>query len=280
MGGGALACATSVLTAALEQELKRLRKAGKHGELLTKAKQLWYTIRTKTSSSADRKEAVASLLVLLKGKVRCGFCADSRTDSHLPPGLQMLDVVLRHDASRIVQVIIQFGNEEQQGKVLQVRPSCPVCSPRAAETQHNTLPSQELKGHWVNFCKSRHGHFVVCSGANARLRRFSFSIAFLLAGSQSVQVLHGGSAPRDREGAGREHCAVGDTKLWSGTPRLWLFGRAVRFSVRLCFSCLLTRECPPSLSSKKRCVVTILCPRQLPGGFNRSCMPPSSKHSR
>ena len=167
---------THNLTVVAPQELKKLRKSGKHGELLDKAKQLWYTIRTKTTSTETRNESVETLLQLVKDKARPPIpslvvcvalthdCCVRTVCALRRRALQMLDVVQRHDASRIVQCILQFGNNDQRDQVLKVRTiccSCGLCDEAALARAYVGRIAQELKGHWLEFSKSRHAHFLV-----------------------------------------------------------------------------------------------------------------------
>jgi pumilio family protein 6 len=104
------------------QEKKRARLerqlSKKHGEVLVEAKLIWNKVREKSRSAESRATLVTRLLELLTGK--------------------MLDVADRHDAARVMQSIVQYGNDAQ-------------CAAVAAELEHKLC----------DLSKKPHARFVV-----------------------------------------------------------------------------------------------------------------------
>lgn len=70
----------------------------KHADAVMEAKEIWNKLRLKTNSSEETKALMEQLMSLLKGKVN--------------------EVALQHDASRVVQAAIQFGNPQQKRDIV------------------------------------------------------------------------------------------------------------------------------------------------------------------
>ena len=101
------------------RQLKISRQSSKpHFSLVEELKKAWNVVRQRDTGSAKRSELVANMATQIKGRV--------------------LDVTLRHDASRIVQSIFQFGSKQHRSEVL-----------------------DELLSKVVELGKSSYGHFVI-----------------------------------------------------------------------------------------------------------------------
>lgn len=84
---------------ALKRQVRKERQATRrHAESVTEAKALWNKLRMKTNTKEDTKKLMKEVMELIRGKVR--------------------EIALQHDASRVVQAAIQFGNEEQRKEIL------------------------------------------------------------------------------------------------------------------------------------------------------------------
>ena len=70
----------------------------RHYEEVRKAKEIWNKLREKNIEKSEMNGMVNELMILFKGKMK--------------------EVVLKHDASRIVQALIQFGSTEQRKSIL------------------------------------------------------------------------------------------------------------------------------------------------------------------
>ena len=70
----------------------------RHYEEVRKGKEIWNKLREKNNEKEEIDSMVAELMTLFDGKMK--------------------EVVLKHDASRIVQSLIQFGSAEQRLKIL------------------------------------------------------------------------------------------------------------------------------------------------------------------
>eukprot|EP01134_Creolimax_fragrantissima_P002389 CFRG2389T1 len=82
-----------------KKELKKERQLARpHGEMMFTARKLWEVVRDSSNKDKDlRKKNVGEMVKLLEG--------------------QMLDVIFRHDATRIIQSMVQFGSVEQRAVV-------------------------------------------------------------------------------------------------------------------------------------------------------------------
>lgn len=89
-----------------------------HNDLVQKAKKLWEKVRRRDLSAADRSAPLLELFALLTGKFK--------------------EVIVKHDASRMIQTCVKYGNPEQR---LQI--------------------ANELKGAYVDIAKSRYGKHIV-----------------------------------------------------------------------------------------------------------------------
>ena len=81
---------------ALRQERQSHRK---HADVVAEAKLLWNKLRLKSNSKEQVRELATQLATLIQGKAP--------------------EIVLQHDASRVVQAVLQFGTNEERLAVLQ-----------------------------------------------------------------------------------------------------------------------------------------------------------------
>lgn len=95
------------------------RKASKpHADTLARSKTLWAQINRKKVPKAERQKIIEELYGLISGSV--------------------VDIIFKHDASRVVQACFKFGTEAQRTTIL-----------------------KELKGRIVELSKSTYGKFLV-----------------------------------------------------------------------------------------------------------------------
>ncbi|KAF8128340.1 armadillo-type protein, partial [Boletus edulis] len=108
-----------------QRVLQDQRKAARpHSQLIANAKRVWSLARQKNISSTERRKHVQDLLDIVTGKVK--------------------DIVLKHDASRIIQTIVKYGGQKERDQV-----------------------AGELKGHYRELAQSKYSKFLV-----AKLIRF------------------------------------------------------------------------------------------------------------
>ena len=104
-----------------KRALKQARQSHRpHSESVVAAKELWNKLRVKTNTAEQKAKMMKDLMGLLEGKFN--------------------RVALQHDASRVVQAAIQFGNEEQRKIVIKE-----LCD----------------GGNMIELAKSQYAHFVV-----------------------------------------------------------------------------------------------------------------------
>lgn len=101
----------------VEKPTKRPRK---HAEIVEEAKLLWNQLRLKTNTKEQNRELMDKLMPLIKGKAN--------------------EIALQHDASRVVQAAIQFGNDGERRLIV-----------------GELCIDQQL----VELAKSQYAHFVV-----------------------------------------------------------------------------------------------------------------------
>jgi pumilio family protein 6 len=80
---------------ALKQERQSHRK---HAEAVIEAKKIWNKLRQKNNSKEEVRQMMEELMNLIRGKAH--------------------EIALQHDASRVVQAAIQFGNDEERKEVM------------------------------------------------------------------------------------------------------------------------------------------------------------------
>ncbi|KAI8824031.1 armadillo-type protein [Fimicolochytrium jonesii] len=95
------------------------RKAAKpNAPLIQNAKAIWEKLRQKKITAKERKEQMAELMTLIEGKVK--------------------DIIFKHDASRIIQCALKYGNQSQRDAI-----------------------AKELEGHYTELSKSTYGRFII-----------------------------------------------------------------------------------------------------------------------
>jgi len=86
-------------SSAQKRQLKKERQSHRrHADAVGDVKMLWNQLRVKSNTPDDTKELMEQVMTLIRGKVN--------------------EIALQHDASRVVQAAIQFGNEEQRREIL------------------------------------------------------------------------------------------------------------------------------------------------------------------
>ncbi|KJE90935.1 hypothetical protein CAOG_02161 [Capsaspora owczarzaki ATCC 30864] len=98
--------------------IERKAHTAPHFELIQRAKRIWETLRQKRMPSAERQALADELMGIVTG--------------------HMNDIIFKHDAVRVIQCCIKFGNEAQRDMVF-----------------------QELKSHLLDILRSKYGKFVV-----------------------------------------------------------------------------------------------------------------------
>ncbi|KAK9767790.1 Pumilio y domain member 6 [Basidiobolus ranarum] len=102
-----------------QKTLKLERKAQKpHFEILSQAKKLWEKMRRKDVPKPEREKLISDLMALVKGSV--------------------VEVIFKHDASRVIQTCLKYGNSEHRNQI-----------------------AGELKGKYLELSKSMYGKFIV-----------------------------------------------------------------------------------------------------------------------
>jgi pumilio family protein 6 len=97
-----------------QRVLQDQRRAAKpHSQLLASAKRVWSLARQKNIPSTERQKHVRDLMDIVKGKVK--------------------DIVLKHDASRIIQTIVKYGGQKERDQI-----------------------ARELKGHYKELAQSKY----------------------------------------------------------------------------------------------------------------------------
>ena len=82
-----------------KREMRKWRQGNRrHADCVTEAKVLWNKLRLKTNTKEDTRKLMDKVMELLRGKVQ--------------------DIALQHDASRVVQAAIQFGNDDERKELL------------------------------------------------------------------------------------------------------------------------------------------------------------------
>ncbi|KAI6038567.1 armadillo-type protein [Pisolithus marmoratus] len=103
----------------VQRALYEQRKAAKpHSQLLVDAKRVWSLARQKNIPLAERQQHVRNLMKIVEGKVK--------------------DIVLKHDASRIIQTIVKHGGRKERDQI-----------------------ASELKGHFKQLVQGKYSKFLV-----------------------------------------------------------------------------------------------------------------------
>jgi len=102
-----------------QKQLKNERKAQNPSyEIIREAKEIWETLRLKRNTKDERKQLMERLMKIIRGRVQ--------------------EIIFKHDASRIIQCAIKYGNQSQRSEI-----------------------AKELKGKYVELSKSIYGRFII-----------------------------------------------------------------------------------------------------------------------
>ena len=86
-------------SSAQKRQVKKDRQSHRrHAETVGEAKALWNKLRMKSNTPEENKELMERVMTLIRGKVN--------------------EISLQHDASRVVQAAVQFGNDKQRMEIL------------------------------------------------------------------------------------------------------------------------------------------------------------------
>jgi len=100
--------AEELSSSAQKRQMKKERQSHRrHADTVAEAKVLWNKLRVKSNTPKDTKELMEQVMTLIRGKVN--------------------EIALQHDASRVVQAAVQFGNDEQRKELLEE-----ICAESAA----------------------------------------------------------------------------------------------------------------------------------------------------
>lgn len=107
-------------THAKQKALIQERKAAKpNADIILRAKKIWERLRRKSHVQLEeRRELVSELFEIIQGRVK--------------------DLVFKHDASRVVQCAVRYGNLERRKMI-----------------------ARELKGEYVNLAKGKYSKHIV-----------------------------------------------------------------------------------------------------------------------
>jgi pumilio family protein 6 len=102
-------------SSAQKREVRKDRQSHRrHADVVADAKVLWNKLRLKTNTSVEKEALMDQVMELIRGKVN--------------------EIALQHDASRVVQAAIQFGNEEQRKEIM--TELCASSLPELAKIQY------------------------------------------------------------------------------------------------------------------------------------------------
>ena len=91
---------TEGLSSSAQKRLVRKERQSqrRHAETVEEGKVLWNKLRQKSNTKEVQEQLMEQLMALIRGKVN--------------------QIALQHDASRVVQAAIQFGNDKQRKELL------------------------------------------------------------------------------------------------------------------------------------------------------------------
>ncbi|KAK7045679.1 Pumilio y domain member 6 [Paramarasmius palmivorus] len=102
-----------------QKALHEQRKAAKpHSQLLSDAKRIWSLARQKNIPASERQKHIKDLMNVIRGKVK--------------------DIVFKHDASRIVQTVVKYGQTAERNAI-----------------------AEELKGKYKELAQNKYSKFLV-----------------------------------------------------------------------------------------------------------------------
>ena len=125
---------SNLSSSALKRQAKKERQSQRrHADIVVEAKALWNKIRVKSNTIAETQELMNQIMNLIQGKVN--------------------EIALQHDASRVVQAAIQFGNDQQRYELL--KEICDADTKNASSSSKDSGSSQ-----LVELSKIQYAHFV------------------------------------------------------------------------------------------------------------------------
>jgi len=120
-------------SSAAKRALKHERQSHrKHADIVAEAKVVWNKLRLKSNTKEEVRELTENLATLIKGKAP--------------------EIVLQHDASRVVQAVLQFGINEERVQVLQE-----LCNSTSSSGKKEVVLASSLS----ELAKNQYAHFVV-----------------------------------------------------------------------------------------------------------------------
>lgn len=114
---------------ALKHERQSHRR---HADAVVASKEIWNKLRLKTNTKKETREMTDELMELLRGK--------------------FAQVAMQHDASRVVQAVLQYGTPEQRLEVVKELANANVAGSGKKGTGTNSL---------AELCKVQYAHFAV-----------------------------------------------------------------------------------------------------------------------
>eukprot|EP00934_Nitzschia_sp_Nitz4_P007848 Nitzschia sp. Nitz4//scaffold29_size155292//21282//23097//NITZ4_002638-RA/size155292-augustus-gene-0.219-mRNA-1//-1//CDS//3329546388//7838//frame0 len=148
-------------SSAQKRQLRKERQSHRrHADIVADAKVLWNKLRLKSNTPDDTKQLMKEVMTLIQGKVN--------------------EIALQHDASRVVQAAIQFGNEEQRRILLDE-----ICAESAAGL------SELAKIQYAHFCCLKFIKYCARDEASVRtiVKSFKGSISKLAVHAVGARVL-------------------------------------------------------------------------------------------
>ncbi|KIM72847.1 hypothetical protein PILCRDRAFT_829556 [Piloderma croceum F 1598] len=137
-----------------QRAIQATRRAQKpHSNLLTSAKSIWTLVRQKNNPPSERQKHVTELIDVIRSKIK--------------------DIVLKHDASRIVQSAVKYGGQKERDEI-----------------------AKELEGSYKELAQNKYSKFLVtklirlCPNHRASiLLEFQSSVLRLLLHREASSVL-------------------------------------------------------------------------------------------
>ena len=111
----------------------------KNADIVERGKRLWNSLRCKTNTTAQIREYMDELFPLIQNKA--------------------MELTMQHDASRIVQAAIQFGNVTERQQIAQEL--CRDHHNSTTATATTTTTASSSKHTFLDVCQSQYAHFVI-----------------------------------------------------------------------------------------------------------------------
>ena len=128
-GGGGGDQSASNKKRALKHERQSHRR---HADAVVASKEIWNKLRLKTNTKKETREMTDELMELLRGK--------------------FAQVAMQHDASRVVQAVLQYGTSQQRLEVVKELADADVAGSGKKGSSTNSL---------AELCKVQYAHFAV-----------------------------------------------------------------------------------------------------------------------